>query len=162
MEKKLGIEIHKTDLVYRRVIEGCEEIQRTNSLTGTHGYVLSYLCMREGEDVYQRDIEQASGIRRSSVTEVVQLMERNGLIVRESVAHDARLKRLVVTPKGKELHRATIEAFKRVEALALRDVSAEELEAFWKVLGKIRANLCDVAGQDKCGDSGQEGPAKEE
>ena len=151
MEKKLGIEIHKTDLMYRRVIEACEELQRANSLTGTHGFVLAYLCKREGEEVFQRDIERVCGIRRSSVTEVVQLMEKNGLIVRESVPHDARLKRLIVTPKGKELHQATIEAFKRVEQTALEGIAPQDLATFLTVLEQIRTNLADKFGLCKSG-----------
>ena len=150
MDKKLGIEIHKTDLMYRRIIEGCEEMQRANSLTGTHGFVLSYLCMREGEQVFQRDIERVCGIRRSSVTELVQLMERNGLINRQGVPEDARLKRLVVTPKGKELHQATVEAFRSVERVALKDVDEGDLEVFWKVLEQLRHNLKEGFCNGKC------------
>ncbi|MBO4534858.1 MAG: winged helix-turn-helix transcriptional regulator [Clostridia bacterium] len=156
MDKKLGIEIHKTDLMYRRVIEGCEEMQRANSLTGTHGFVLSYLCMREGEQVFQRDIERVCGIRRSSVTELVQLMERNGLITRQGVPEDARLKQLVVTPKGKELHQATVDAFRSVERIALKGVDPKDLEVFYRVIEQLRNNLKEGFADGKCPSDGKE------
>ena len=39
-------------------------------------------------------------MRRPSATGILHLMEQNGLILRESVAHDARLKKLVPTEKA--------------------------------------------------------------
>ena len=78
-------------------------------------------------------------------------MEKNGLIVRESVPHDARLKRLIVTPKGKELHQATIEAFNRVEQTALEGIAPQDLSTFLTVLEQIRTNLADKFGLCKSG-----------
>ena len=65
--------------------------------------VLGYL-MRHGEEgALQRDLEEAFGIRRSSVTAILQNMEKADLVRRDSVSGDARKKRIRVTEKGKQL-----------------------------------------------------------
>ena len=64
--------------------------------------VLAFLVHRE-EGVLQRDLEEAFGIRRSSVTAILQNMERSEIIRRDSVDGDARKKRISVTEKGRLL-----------------------------------------------------------
>ena len=73
--------------------EGVDEV------TIMHGQILGYLyrCSRAETPVYQRDLEETFHITRSSVTGVVQLMERKGYIQRRSVQGDGRLKELFLT-----------------------------------------------------------------
>ena len=142
--RKLGVEIHITDLLMKRAGERTREIRNEKQLTGTHGYILGYLAKHADTPVYQRDIEQHFGIRRSSASNVLGLMERNGLIERRPVKEDARLKRIVMTPKGVALHTDTVNAFERISARALEGVDAHDLDVFYNVLDTIQRNLgCD-------------------
>ena len=50
--------------------------------------------------IIRKDIEEEFQIRKSTVTGILQLMEKNGFIYRESVEKDARLKRIVPTKKA--------------------------------------------------------------
>ena len=65
-------------------------------ITGVQSRVMHYILVKcvEGP-VFQRDVERAFGLSRSTATGILQLMEKNGLILRESVHNDARLKSLV-------------------------------------------------------------------
>ena len=56
-------------------------------------------------DVFQRDIENAFSIRKSTVSKIIKLMENKDLIRRESVEYDARLKKIVLTDKAIEIHK---------------------------------------------------------
>ena len=56
-----------------------------------------HLYRHREEQVFQRDIEREFSITRSTVTNILQLMERKGYIERRSVPQDARLKKLVLT-----------------------------------------------------------------
>ena len=69
-------------------------------ITGVQSRVMHYI-LEHGQDgpVFQRDVEAAFNLSRSTTTNILQLMEKNGLICRESVAQDARLKRIVLTQK---------------------------------------------------------------
>ena len=71
------------------------------NMTGTQGMFIGFIEAHAPNPIYQRDIETAFNIRRPTATKILQLMEQNELIVRESVPEDARLKKLVPTKKGK-------------------------------------------------------------
>ena len=49
-------------------------------VTHMQSMIICFLVHRGDEPVYQKDIEREFGIRRSSVTTILQLMEKNGLI----------------------------------------------------------------------------------
>ena len=76
-----------------------------DNLTGTNGWVIGYLLENMDHDVYQRDIENAFSIRKSTVSKIIKLMENKDLIRRESVEYDARLKKIVLTDKAIEIHK---------------------------------------------------------
>ncbi|MBR2974519.1 MAG: MarR family transcriptional regulator, partial [Clostridia bacterium] len=95
----------------------------------------------QGEDVYQRDLEKRFEIRRSTATQMLSLMEKNGLILRQPVSHDARLKRLVLTPKAVALHKNVEKEIKGIEESLMQGVSVEEMEIFFAVIDKVKANL---------------------
>lgn len=146
--RKLAVEIHIADVLLKRAGDACDEIYNEKQLTGTHGYILGYLAKHADTPIYQKDIESHFGIRRSSVSGLLTLMEKNGLIERKAVNSDARLKRIVMTDKGRALHADTMNAFERIAAKALEGVSAADLDAFYNVLNTIQRNLGSVCTED--------------
>nr|WP_286173018.1 MarR family transcriptional regulator [Caproiciproducens sp. MSJ-32] len=93
------------------------------------------------KDVFQKDIEEKFTIRRSTVTGVLQSMERNGYIIRETVPYDARLKKIVLTEKAINLHDQVMLEIEEFEKRITRNVSEEELEIFIQILNKLKKNL---------------------
>lgn len=71
-----------------------------DSVTGTHGWVIGYLADNSDRDVYQKDLEKQFGLSRSTTSKMLAMMEKKGLIGREKVACDDRLKKLVLTEKA--------------------------------------------------------------
>ncbi len=112
-----------------------------DSLTGTHGWVIRYLYDNQSSDIFQKDIEKTFGIRRSSVTAMLQTMEKNGLITRLPVAYDARLKKIMPTEKALELHRMIAAEIDSVEEEVAAGLSDEEIENLLSTLEKIKQNL---------------------
>ena len=88
--------------------------------------------------MFQKDLENAFKVRRSTVSKTVELMEQKQLIVRESVNGDARKKKLCLTPKA-DLVLATVK--KEVDALeeCVRQVFAP---ADYDVLMQLLRQLC--------------------
>ena len=80
-------------------------------------------------------------LRRSTASGILQRMEKNGLVRRESVPQDARLKKLVLTPKAVALHADIHARIDEMEARLTRDVSREEVEQFCATLEKFQRNL---------------------
>lgn len=111
-------------------------------LTDTQGRVLQYIWEEsEKREVFQKDIEDSFGIRRSSVTEIIQLLERDGLIVRECVPRDARLKKLVLTERAIQIQKVMNGKICELEAEMQKDISQEEKEMLLKLLYKIQKNV---------------------
>lgn len=86
--------------------------------TGMQSFILAHLyeCAEKNQDVFQRDIEREFYISRSTASGILSLMEKNGLILRLSVPQDARLKKLVPTPKAEGICRAIRSDLDRIDA----------------------------------------------
>lgn len=139
--RHLGLEVHRLEKLMARQRGYSAAHQDADRQTGMHGYLIRYLYENQERDVFQRDIEKAFSISRSTVTVTLQLMEKNGLIRRESVAQDARLKRIVLTQKAKDLHCQIEGDIMAFESNLARGISEEEQEVFLRVAKKMQENL---------------------
>lgn len=113
-------------------------------LTSIQSRILAFV-FRESQkrDIFQKDIEEEFDIRRSSVTSVLKLMEKNGYIRRVSVFEDARLKKITLTDKGfdteKKIHDFIIKFDK-----SLRDeLTSEEMEILVKLINRLSEKIAD-------------------
>ena len=88
-----------------------------------------------------RDIEREFSITRSTVTNILQLMERKGYITRQSVEQDARLKQLVLTEKGRQFHEDTMRAFHQTDEYVAGLLTEEENTELLRLLNKLYLGL---------------------
>ena len=102
---------------------------------------LGYLDANRDRDVYQKDLEATFHIRRSTASGILQIMVRDGLLVREPVEGDARLKRLVLTPIAQEQLSQMQQDLLRVENKATAALTKQELETLFTLLDKVRGSL---------------------
>jgi DNA-binding MarR family transcriptional regulator len=103
--------------------------------------VIRYLYQNADKDIYQKDIEEALTIRRSTATNILNLMEKKQLISREPMLHDKRLKKIVLTEKGTSLHESMLLEAEQIENQLLYGLSEEETRLFIEILGKIKKNI---------------------
>lgn len=136
--------IHHLAHTIRHRLEGLRG--NDSGSTRYHGRIICYLNNRRGENVYQRDIEEVFGIRRSTATRLLQLMESNGLIVREPVSSDARLKKITITEKGVAFDAKVRGEIDRFEAALAQSFTEEELEEFFRLTEKLRNTLSEMEG----------------
>lgn len=113
-----------------------------SGVSGSQGRVLHFV-LAQPEDVFQRDIEQEFNMRPPSATELLKVMERNGLIRRESIAQDARLKKIIVTEKAAGLVGQVFPDLEELERDLTKGISPEQLEVFYQVIGQMSENLKD-------------------
>jgi len=142
MERHIGREIRGLSNLIKRRIDGQAAKLGIEDMTGVQGWLLHYLYKRTPQgQVFQRDIEEAFGIRRSTATVMLQQLERKELIERLPVAGDARLKSIVLTEKAIEFGRALHQDRDKMEAIMRKNITPEELADFFAVADKIRENL---------------------
>ena len=143
MEVHIGFEIKQTSRVLSRSVGQMESMEYANEMTGTHAWILQYLYKNNDREVFQKDIEKEFNIRRSSATGLLKLMEKNGLIYREPVDYDARLKRIVMTQKAVSLHRSIDQEINKMEKKISEGMTEEEIDTLVRLLKKVRENLDD-------------------
>ncbi len=110
--------------------------------SGSQGRTLHFL-LAQTQDVFQKDIEEEYSIRPSTATELLKQMEKNGLILRETVPYDNRLKRIVLTEKALQYRQQVVEDLTDLEETLTRGISEEDLDIFFRVIEKMMDNLAD-------------------
>lgn len=109
-------------------------------ITGLQGRVIGFVMDKLG-DVFQKDIEKELDIRRSTATALLQLMEKKGLITREAISDDARLKKIVLTDKALSIRNQVKNVLERVESQLISGLTEYEINTFFSVMRKISANI---------------------
>lgn len=123
-----------------------------SGLTGTQAPVLHFIWVAGRQrDVFQRDIEAEFDIRRSSVSSVLDGLERGGYIRRESVRQDARLKKLVPTGKGADIFQQVDANIASLEAQMTHSLTPQETSTLAALLGRVSANLSAAGPPPGCG-----------
>ena len=79
-EERIGFEIRRLDHMLARNLQARVKAAGIDEVTLMHGWIIRYLYMNRERDVFQRDIEQYFSIGRSTVTNIIQLMEKKGFI----------------------------------------------------------------------------------
>ncbi len=104
-----------------------------------HAVVIEYLATHP--ETYQKDLEGAFLVNRSTISKIVQAMEQRGYVRREPVSKDGRLKRLFLTDLGMELRPRVVEAIHITDAQLLDTMTPEQSQSFRDTIQNIRTGL---------------------
>ncbi len=140
-KREVTFVVHTVFNQIRRLTEAHMSMAETERITPMQGRVIGYIKHHQERETYQRDLEREFRIRRSTASAILQTMERNGLLSRKPVAHDARLKALVLTAKAEAHDDLFRSALDRAEAIITHGISKEEMDAFFTVMNKFEENL---------------------
>lgn len=141
MKETVHNELRSLSHLIYRFIENLPNKKQIESMTGTNGCIIGYLAENSDHDVFQKDIEKAFGITRSTASKVINLMEQKGLVERQSVSCDARLKKIVMTDKSKAISHLMAEDMTLVESVLTEGFSPEEKKALYDYLKRMKQNL---------------------
>lgn len=126
--------------VWHRVIERqMSDLGLSSIQSRMLGYL--YFRFREGKKVFQKELEEEFKIRKSSVTSVIQILEKKGLVRRIGVPQDARKKELVLTEQGVAAQETVMERLERLEALVSGALDPEERKLWLSCIHKIQTKL---------------------
>lgn len=143
----MNMEIHigkKVSCFARKLHRKIDKEASQYGITAIQGRILGFLYHKSDKrDVFQKDIEEEFDIRRSSVTSVLQLMEKNGHIERVSVSEDARLKKIVLTEKGLETQKNVYDSILKIEKSLRDELSDEELDILFNLLDRLSKKITD-------------------
>ena len=137
----IGREFHSLNNLIHRYFEFSSHKREVETITGNNGWIIGYLSANADKDIYQRDIEKHFTIARSTASKVLRLMEDKGLIQRQAVAHDARLKKIVLTQKAYEVKGLMREDAEMMEQTLTKGFTEEELETLHSYIQRMKENI---------------------
>jgi DNA-binding MarR family transcriptional regulator len=102
-------------------------------------------ALRERDGRRMGDLSATTSIEVSTLTRLVDSMEKKGLVARRRDPQDSRVVLLYVAPSGKQLTRRILPIAERYEKVALKGFGAAEADALKTALRRLYANMDDLA-----------------
>lgn len=137
-ERKVAFEIKTLDnMIDRKICDTAKE----KKITHTQARILRFLYVNRNKTISQSMIEKEIGLRRSTVSGVLDTMEKNGFIIRKSSSLDARKKEIALTIDSLNKHKKIKQKIADFETLLINGISYEELKNFFRVIDKLKENL---------------------
>ncbi|SCJ27049.1 transcriptional regulator SlyA [uncultured Clostridium sp.] len=139
---KLGLDISKINHIISRKMDASVISAIDDNLTVSQAYVIDFIS-NEGKDkeIFQKDLEREFDLKRSSISLMLNNMEKSDLIERVPVTEDARLKKIILTQKSIKIYEKISTAIDSIENKLSENITQEEIKVFQSVLDKIRNNL---------------------
>lgn len=139
---QIGLEVKILGSLIDREIRAKVAVDNLDKMTNMHGHIIGFLRNNSDREIFQRDIEKRFMISGASVSEILKLMEKNGLIERKPVERDGRLKKIVLTDKAIAMHdevKASIDSVEReIDGLITEEERAEFDRIAMKLIEKLK------------------------
>ena len=142
-DERVCLQVKQLSNLIQRKFFKSEVKKKADTMTFSHGWVIGYLYDNRNRCVLQSELEKEFRIRRSTITKILQLMEKNGLICRVPVENDARKKQLVLTPKAMQLHILVMNEMDETDKKIKKGINKKDLDTFFMVINKMKSNLED-------------------
>lgn len=142
----VGHRVRTLDNMLKRNMQLVFNCLGVDEVTAASGFIIMYLYHHPDQETYQKDIEREFRICRSAVTNILNRMEENGLIYRETDDSDLRMKKLALTVKGEEQSRIIHSTIDWLNRKQLEGIPAGELKRFFRTLDRIEENAVMLSG----------------
>ncbi len=137
-ERKISFEIKILDnMIERKIFKGVDK----RNLTNTQTRILKYLFNNKDKVIHQSDIEKEMLLRRSTISGILNTMEKNNLIKRSNSEVDARKKKIALTSYSLNKHKEIEKKIADFEKNLLKGISIKEKQNFIKIIDKLKENL---------------------
>jgi len=139
MKTNGGFLVTKIKQLGDRIFERILAEKNIDAFNGAQGRILYVLWQEDGVPI--KIISEKSGLAITSLTTMLERMEKNGLISRKTDEADKRKTLLFLTYKAKELKEAYDSVSNEMGNIYYRDFTDKEILQFEEYLNRIRVNL---------------------
>ena len=139
MKTNGGFLVTKIKQLGDRIFERILAEKNIDAFNGAQGRILYVLWQEDGVPI--KIISEKSGLAISSLTTMLERMEKNGLISRKTDEADKRKTLLFLTDKAKKLKEAYESVSNEMGNIYYRDFTDKEILQFEEYLNRIRVNL---------------------
>ena len=144
----LGPMIHQIDRLMFRNLSSRVRAEGLDEVTLMHGWVMRYLYENRDRVICQKDIEHTFDIRRSTVTNIIQLMEKKGYVERSRSEEDRRGVLVSLSEKGEKAYFHHRMFHEKMVMEVLDGMDKEETEVLTRALTKLQ-KFFRTYGNDK-------------
>lgn len=139
MKTNGGFLVTKIKQLGDRIFERILAEKNIDAFNGAQGRILYVLWQEDGVPI--KNISEKSGLAITSLTTMLERMEKNGLISRKTDEADKRKTLLFLTDKAKKLKEAYDSVSNEMGNIYYRDFTDKEIHQFEEYLNRIRVNL---------------------
>ena len=136
-EKNLG---HLINMISNRLKRLADENLVNENVTVEQVKIMGMIC-RSGGTVSQKEIELAFGVRRSTVTSAMQILEKKGYIERKANPEDSRSKLVTLTEAGQKKNKKLKSYIDILEEKLLTSLDDAEQASLRELLEKVLNNF---------------------
>lgn len=137
MDKDYLFEISEIHHLAGKIIMKSEPC--SNRPTASQIRFIDYLANHD--EVYQSDFEKEFNISRATVYDVLNTMEKKGIITREKSNIDTRKNRVILNNDVLEQHKRVKEKINNINKELIKNIHEEELRIFENVLEQMNKNM---------------------
>ena len=134
-----GFQISKIKQLGDRVFEKILTAQGIEAFNGAQGRILYVLWQEDGVPI--KTISERCGLAITSLTTMLERMEKTGLIIRQQDSGDKRKTLIFLTDKAKALKEDYDAVSDRMSTIFYQGFTEEEIRNFEEHLERIRLNL---------------------
>ena len=134
-----GFQVSKIKQLGDRVFEKILTAQGIEAFNGAQGRILYVLWQEDGVPI--KTIAERCGLAITSLTTMLERMEKSGLIIRQQDSGDKRKTLIFLTDKAKALKEDYDAVSDRMSAIFYQGFTEEEIRNFEEHLERIRLNL---------------------
>ncbi|GAA0181380.1 hypothetical protein SH2C18_39210 [Clostridium sediminicola] len=108
-------------------------------LTSSQWKVLKCLWNKDG--ITQKEISNSMNIKPSSLTKLIDILEKKDMVIRKYDSSDARAKLIFLTEKGISLEQKSCEIIKSLESTLIKGLDDTEANEFLRLLKIANKNV---------------------
>ncbi|MDH5569050.1 MAG: MarR family transcriptional regulator, partial [Nitrosopumilus sp.] len=114
------------------------ELRERFGLTGIKWKILVVLSIKEG--ITQKHMADMAFVEAPTLVPVIDIMEKDGYLTRQSDPKDRRNNLIFMTKKSKDIVDPIIDCILEIRNMGLNKISKKDMEITKKVLGQIMSN----------------------
>ncbi|NOU69800.1 MarR family transcriptional regulator [Paenibacillus sp. LMG 31461] len=140
MEQNRNLQ-HQFRMIGLKMKIGVDKKLEAYGLTIEQGLALRFIDGNEEGGLSQKDLEKTFNRKGSSISSLVNNLEKKDLIVRKADPKDERRNLLRVTPAGRALVGSFDQYFEEFDHSLLKDFTVDETNLLLSFLARIEANV---------------------
>lgn len=124
-------------IVQARILKKIDQHLSVHGISFTEFMVMHFLDQAANKTMRRIDLAESIGLSASGVTRLVNPMEKNHLVIKESNPRDARVSLVKLSDTGAELFQDALVTFRQSADSILSPLNDKQNETLFNLVGKL-------------------------